>query len=409
MRVGYFSTHFPYAETYPQYYCAGQEVAASNLATRMAQRGHKLSVFTTSFNREDSVEEHENMTVFRYATGLRIGQGNMSLKLLNGPLKHDMDIVHAHVGIPPAPIAALRYAKKRRRPLVVTYHGDAQEHWGGIVRRASVSFYNRFLLEKVLSAAEVIISPSVHFINNSRFLGRYAGKTTVIPNAINLQDFSVSYSKAQCRHRLGLPIAANVVLFVGALAPDKGPDVLLKAIPGILEAVPETRIVYLGAGPMKRELAELTRNLAVQGNTNFVGFVEDMFKKSLYYRSADVSVLPSTSESFGIVNLEAMACETPIVASRIGGIPDVVKDGENGLLVPPKDPKALADAIVYLLRNRDVRDRMARDGRSKVTNYSWEKVAGDTENIYLSILNPEADAATLGETLTGDWEDQSRP
>jgi Glycosyltransferase len=108
----------------------------------------------------------------------------------------------------------------------------------------------------------------------------------------------------------------------------------------------------------------------------------------LYYKAADVFCLPSTmsTESFGIVNLEAMACGVPIVASKIGGIPDVVKDGENGLLVPPWDSEALADVIIYLLENEDIREKMGNIGREKVEGYSWARIAEETEKVYKEVL-----------------------
>ncbi|MBT9151423.1 MAG: D-inositol 3-phosphate glycosyltransferase [candidate division WS2 bacterium] len=112
--------------------------------------------------------------------------------------------------------------------------------------------------------------------------------------------------------------------------------------------------------------------------------------KPFYYNAADVFCLPSTStESFGIVNLEAMTCGVPIVASKIGGVPDVVKDGENGLLVQPKDYEALADAIIYLLENEDERERMGKNGREKVESYSWERIAEETEKVYSSLMRQE--------------------
>ncbi len=84
-----------------------------------------------------------------------------------------------------------------------------------------------------------------------------------------------------------------------------------------------------------------------------------------------------------------MACGIPIVASNIGGIPDIIKDGENGLLVQPKDSEALADAIIYLLKNEGVRENMGKNGRKKVEDYSWERVAEETEKVYSSLMRQE--------------------
>lgn len=122
-------------------------------------------------------------------------------------------------------------------------------------------------------------------------------------------------------------------------------------------------------------------------HVKFAGFVKEELKP-LYYKASDIFVLPSTRkhESFGIVNLEAMACGLPIVASKIGGVPDIVKDGENGLLVPPRDSEALADAIIYLLENEDVRRKMSKRGREMVKNYSWDKIAEQYEEVYEEVL-----------------------
>ena len=87
--------------------------------------------------------------------------------------------------------------------------------------------------------------------------------------------------------------------------------------------------------------------------------------------------------------LEAMACGTLVLATPVGGIPDVVKDGENGLLVPPRDSEALANAIIYLLENEDVREKMGKNGRKKVKDYSWERIAEETEKVYSSLMKQE--------------------
>jgi len=154
----------------------------------------------------------------------------------------------------------------------------------------------------------------------------------------------------------------------------------------IVKEVPDVKLVFVGHGGMREELEMLSKKLGVKKNVKFAGFVEESMKP-LYYRAADVFCLPSvmTHEIFGIVNLEAMACSVPIVASKIGGIPDVVRDGENGLLVLPRDSDALADAITYLLEDEDVREKMGKNGRKKVEDYSWNRVGEETEKIYLNL------------------------
>jgi glycosyltransferase involved in cell wall biosynthesis len=158
-------------------------------------------------------------------------------------------------------------------------------------------------------------------------------------------------------------------------------------MPKIIKGVPDAKLVFVGSGGMREELERVCKKMGVEKCVRFAGFVGDVFKKALFYRAADVFVLPSAGpEIFGIVNLEAMACGVPIVASKIGGVPDIVKDGENGLLVPPRDSEALADAIIYLLENEDMREKMGKNGRKKAEGYSWERIAEETEEIYEGLI-----------------------
>ena len=392
MKINYFITHFPYRDCFDdvdyftRYKRGGAEFAAYCLALEMAKK-NEVNVFTTSIDSKNSFEDYAGVDVHRYGTKFRIDAGNVSFGLFTKPMSHDTDIVHAHFSTPPGEIAGARCAKKKNVPFVLTYHGDWQESFGGLIRRTALSVYNRYLLDKLLSRADVIISPSEHYIDESKFLGKYRDKIAVIPNGIEIEDFDIPLSKEECKVKLDLPPNKNMILFVGNLTPYKGPDVLVKAMPMIVEEIPDVELMFVGSGEMRADMEKLSKKLGVENYVKFAGFVEERLKP-LYYRAADVFCLPSTmsTESFGIVNLEAMACGVPIVASKIGGIPDVIKDGENGLLIPPKNPEALADAIIYLLENRDVRDKMGYNGRKKVGFYSWEMIVEKTENIYRALL-----------------------
>jgi glycosyltransferase involved in cell wall biosynthesis len=386
MKIGYFVTKFPYNQTFEKYSCGGSILAAYHIVTEVAKRGCKTDVFTTSVDSKDVIEKRENMVIYRYGTNFRVLSSNVSVGMFRKPIKHDVDIVHTHFDIPPGPIAGLRYAKKKNVPLVVTYHGDWVESHGGLIRRAGIAIHNKYLVDKLLSYADTIISPSECYINGSRFLREYKNKIVVIPNGINLSDFNISYSKDECRVQLGLPLDKKIVLFLGYLSPYKGPDIIVRAMSRIIKEVPDALLLFVGEGIMGEELKSLSKKLGVDKHIKFAGFVGDSFKKALFYKSADIFAFPSLSEIFGIVNLEAMACGIPIVASKVGGIPDVVKNGENGLLVPPRDSEDLADAVIYLLENKDIREQMGKNGRKKAKDYSWETIAEDTEKVYEGLI-----------------------
>jgi len=395
MKIGYFVSHFPY-EGYlenvrryvEQYTHTGTIDAAYNLAINMARMGHEVSVFTSSIDNRNSLEKRDNMTIFRYGTNFRALSANISAGMFINPLKHKMDLAHAHIGVPPAADAALWYAKKKKVPFILTYHADQDSSYGPLFRRVALIFYNNVFLPKIFSNAKVIIATSHHYINESRFLRPYKDKVVVIPNGIDLNSFNINYSKKECREKLELPPSKKVILFVGLLTSFKGPDILIKAMPKILEHIPDTILVFVGEGPLRQRLEEKAKKLGVEEFVKFAGFVKESVKH-MYYKSSDILALPSisTAEAFGIVNLEAMAFGIPIVSTKIGGIPEVVKDCENGLLVPPKDPEALANGIISLLVNQDVRIKMSKNNREKVQNYSWERIAFETEKVYMRILN----------------------
>ena len=386
MRIGYFITHYPYERHYANYLCGGMEVAASSLATKMAEKGHEISVFTTSIDSKDYVERSKNLSIYRYGASFKIAQANMSLALMWKPMGHEMDIIHAHAGNPPAPIAALRYARRNKKPLVVTYHMDAEANWGGIVRRTGVFFYNTFLLKSILSKAASVTTPSQNFLDSSKFLTVYKDKVTVVPNGIDADSFIIPYSKEECRKKLGLADESSILLFVGALSPHKNPEVIIRAIPALKHNIKNIRLLFVGEGVLKNQLQKISRELGVEDQVTFLDFIDNQEHKAMLYKSADVFVLPSTQESFGIVILEAMACGIPVVATTVGGITNLVQDGQTGLLVPPQNSEILTKTIEKLLGDFRLRQKLAEEGKKLVWNYSWSKIADQTETLYQEVM-----------------------
>ena len=388
MKINYFITHFPYkdhfddAEHFTRYKYGGAELAAYYMALEMAKR-NGVNVFTTSVDSKDSFEEYDGVSVHRYGTKFRIEKGNISFRLFTKPLSRDAEVIHAHFSTPPGEIAGARCARKKKVPFVLTYHGDWQESFGGFIRKTALSFYNKYLLDKVLSYADTIISPSEYYISESRFLGKYKDKIVVIPNGINIEDFEIPYSKEQCREKLALPIEKDIILFVGNLIQYKGPDVLVKAMQIVAKEVSDTELIFVGSGKMKDELEMLSKKLGVEKYVKFAGFVEESLKP-LYYRAGDVFVLPSTlnTEVFPIVLLEASASGLPMVVSDLNTFKCIIEDGYNGIVTKRRDENSLADAIIYLLTNEDIRKKMGKNARKKVEDYSWERIAEETEKVY---------------------------
>lgn len=393
MKIGYFITHFPYQSRlddnkYPkQYKHGGSEVAAYHLAINMAHRENDVSVFTTSVDSKDFIEKYKNITVYRYGTKFQVLNRSISFSMLFKPLKHGLDIVHLHTSASPIDLSsALLYAKKKEKTLILTYHGDVNVTLNKFSYKLAAYFYDK-LIGKLLSSANVIISPSQYYIEESRFLKKYKNKIIIIPNGINVEKFDISYSKEECRVKLGLLPDENIILFVGALHPHKGPDVLIKAMPKIIKEVQKVKLIFVGRGAMRGELETLSKKLGIDNHIRFTGFVEETLKL-LYYKSADIFCLPSvmTTEVFPIVFLEASASCIPMVVSNLDTFKCIIEEGYNGLFTKRGDEKNLADAIIYLLENGDVRKKMGKNARKKVGDYSWERIAEETEKVYMEVL-----------------------
>jgi glycosyltransferase involved in cell wall biosynthesis len=393
VKIAYFCSHFPYPERIgmpgyaDRYSHGGTETVAYYLAVEMARRGHEVSVFTASIDNRDAVEEHEGVTIHRYATRFRIESANIAFGMFRKPLRYDADIVHAHFSTPPGELAGLRYAGKKHRPLVVTYHGDAPAGYGTPLRRLVLWSYNTFLLGRLLRKAAVITVPSEYYIDESRFLGNYRDKIAAVPNGVHAPDLELPVSRAEARRELGLPVEGNVLLFVGDLVPYKGPDVLLRALPAVFAAHPEAFMVYAGRGELRETLERQAAELGLADRVRFAGFVSGE-PKARYFKAADLFVLPSpiTKEVFPIVLLEASLSGLPMVVSDLRTFRCIIEDGRNGLFTRRGDAADLAAGINRLLGDDALRADMSRYAREKSVSFTWPKIAEDMERLYLDFL-----------------------
>lgn len=175
------------------------------------------------------------------------------------------------------------------------------------------------------------------------------------------------------------------ILFVGHLAKIKGVNLLLEAIPIIKKVFPDVHVYIAGSGPDEGKLRKLVQKLNIEENVEFLGFVQGDLKYS-YYKSADIFVLPSLWDSAPVVLPQAMICGRPIVASNVGGIPDMVENGETGVLFEPGNVEQLAEKLTILLQDRELREEMGKAGAERVKEFTWEKIAERTVGVYREIL-----------------------
>jgi len=230
----------------------------------------------------------------------------------------------------------------------------------------------------VLRGADIFTPVSRYTAGLLGELGVPDDRITIVPNGTDPDRFQ-PVDASVLRHELDLE-GQPVLLTVGRLVPRKGVDTTLRALPGLLETVPDAMYLVVGTGPDRERLDRLAADIGVRDHVRFAGQVP-FANLPAYYSLADAFVMPSREarpdvEGFGLVFLEAGACGTPVVGARAGGIPDAVQDGTTGLLVPPADPKALTDALTRLLTTPELAERLGRGGRHHaVHEASWDHVA----------------------------------
>jgi D-inositol-3-phosphate glycosyltransferase len=213
-----------------------------------------------------------------------------------------------------------------------------------------------------------------------------ASRVTVVPCGVDTDVFR-PFDKADARQVLSLPPKERTVLFVGRIEPLKGIDVLLRAVSHIDGRF---RVLVIGGDgkdlARKAELAALAAELRIADKVTFLDAVPhgDL---PLYYNAADICVVPSYYESFGLVAVEAMACGIPVIASRVGGLKETVRDGQTGYLVPWLCPEPFAERLELLLNNEPLRRSLGREARAAAERYQWSEVAARVEDVYHDLVS----------------------
>ena len=218
-------------------------------------------------------------------------------------------------------------------------------------------------------------------------------KIRVIPPGVDIAHFH-PMPKSEARKNIGIPEKTQMLLFVGRIEPLKGIDTLLHAIAILRSQIPQCLstlcLSIIGGNPNETEqkneemqrLKTLREQLGLAELVTFLG-AKSQETLHLYYSAAEVVIMPSHYESFGMVALEAMACGTPVIASEIGGLAYLIQDGVTGFHVPDRDPKELAQAICLLLKNDELREEMSAAAVYHAKQYAWPQVASQVKQLFL--------------------------
>lgn len=211
-----------------------------------------------------------------------------------------------------------------------------------------------------------------------------AHKFITIHSGLELGSLQPSDTKNDVAKEFNIDKSDKLIGTVARLVPIKGHEFLLKAAPLVLQHYPNTTFLLIGDGPLRKKLENLAQQLNFFDKIVFSGMREDIPR---LLNAIDIFVLPSLNEGMGRVLIEAMVLAKPIVATRVGGVPDVVEDGSSGLLVPPADPDALADAICTIMKNPALASKLASHAAIRSQKFSHTEMIRQLENLYKSVMS----------------------
>ena len=382
----------------------GMNIYVLESAQRMAAMGVKVDIFTrrTDASQADIVDISPGVRVRH----IDCGHGNLTKEQLPAHiaglskeflriLKTDnYDVIHSHYWI--SGKVAMQAAKELGIPLVHTMHTMARVKNLNLAEGETPEPMIRVQGEtQVVAAADALIANTD--AEGASLVSLYDACPDivhVVSPGVDLYTFTPGESRSAARTEVDLPQDAVVVSFVGRIQPHKGPEVLIRATSELLKHSPILRhklivnVIGGASGANTEEVDRLKELTTWLGIDDVVRFAPPVSRKDLpqWYRAADLVVVPSYSESFGLVALEAQACGTPVVATAVGGLRTAVADGISGVLVDGHDPKAWSSVIARLLQEPQRRVLLSMGAIEHASHFGWDATARGTLDIYDQVI-----------------------
>ncbi len=309
----------------------------------------------------------------------------------------EYDLIHTHYWM--SGIAGVQLKEKWNVPLVNMFHtlGEMKNRIAGLGEFEG-DYRTNGEKNVIQNVDQIIASTQAEVAQLQWLYEASAEKITVVPPGVNTGRF-YPIPQDEAREYIGIPIEQKTILFVGRIEPLKGIDTLLQAVSYIhkVRDCSDFRLMIIGGdhpecasenSPEMQRLQEMRKKLELGDEVQFLG-KKGQKELPYYYSSADVVVVPSNYESFGMVALEAMACGTPVIASQVGGLAYLVRDGETGYHVPNNDPSALAQKIQEIMVNEGRRDEMSRNAIEYAQKNSWKRITSEIVDVYMKLVQKQ--------------------
>jgi len=356
----------------------GAEIGAYELAKQLYRKGHRISVIAPKYKKGwRNYEKIEGIDVYRYPLLLRLPRLTELIRVLFSFLfignllrKIRPDVLNMHYVVPTG-FAGQFWANKLHLPTVLTLIGnDVYDPY----RPLSKLYYP--FMKKVMRQTNFITALS-SFVKNV-LLNEFdvpENKIRIIPYGIEIDKFHPNVDGTDTRRKYNISDNEKLIITVQRLHPRKGVQYFIKAAREVLRKMDNVKFLVIGNGQEQEYLIDLSNRLKLTGKVIFTGEIENS-RLNKYYAAADLFAFHTIHEGLGIVLLEAIASGKPVVTTTAGGTVDVVRDGVNGLLVPPEDSNALANAILKLLAKPGLMEETGKAGRRIAEReFNWSLIA----------------------------------
>ncbi len=344
----------------------GQKVCLQIMQAARRQR-HDVCLVTPSLGELTETLEHQGIPVFQIPME-RTFHFHRALQFARFLRAWRADLVHCHAFVAGANLARLGSAIAGV-PIVSHCHAHPNFNSQPLIRATQIA------LDNATARLGVLVAVSESVKESLAKQGIPPDRVRVIPNGIDVQSYDRAVERDRIVRELDLPFEGAIVGYVGRLSEQKGLRELLQAATSVCAQISLAHFLIVGedhvsGGRYCRELEQVAVRLGLDRRVRFLGYRADAAR--LMY-ALDIFVLPSWIEGMPVTILEAMAAGKPVVATPVGGVPEVVVEGETGLLVPPRDPDRLAEAITFLIKNPEIARRMGEAGRERVRQHFSEQ------------------------------------
>ena len=374
---------------YPPRVVGGIARVVYDLSHRLIKDGHEVTVVTYREGETPYFEDDKGVKVYR-VDNYMINPNNfidwiMQLNFnmvtkVNQLIAEEgaFDVIHAHDWL--VANAAKTIKNSYNIPIVATIHATEAGRNSGI-HDETQRYINDTEWMLTYEATEVIVNSNYMKGEIQRLFGLPFEKINVVPNGINLNNFSGIEKDYNFRRQYAMD-NEKIILYVGRLVYEKGIQNLISAMPKILQGYNDTKLIIAGKGGMIDELKAQANRMGLGNKVYFTGYLNSKQVQKMY-KCADIAVFPSTYEPFGIVALEAMLAGIPTVVSDIGGLNEIVTHGVDGMKSYAGNPNSIADSVLTLLYDHQLCDNISKKAKNKVKEqFNWNKIAQDTHFIY---------------------------